>query len=42
MPVCHSSEKLVEVPNLMEKVVERVVLMPQVHEVSKHIYDIQE
>ena len=26
----------------MEKVVERIVLMPQVHEVSKHIYDVQE
>ena len=27
---------------MMEKVVERIVLMPQVHEVSKHIYDVQE
>lgn len=26
----------------MEKVVEKVILMPQVHEVTKHIYDIQE
>ena len=33
---------MVEVPQMMEKVVERIVLMPQVHEVSKHIYDIQE
>ena len=26
----------------MEKVVERIVLMPQVHEVTRHIYDITE
>lgn len=26
----------------MEKVVERIVMLPQVHEVSKHIIDIQE
>jgi len=40
VPICHSSEKLVEVPQLMEKVVERIVVMPQVHEVTKHIIDL--
>lgn len=42
VPVCHSSEKIVEVPHIMEKVVERIVMMPQIHEVSKHIYDVTE
>lgn len=40
MPVTHATEKLVEVPHLMEKVVERIVVMPQVHEVTKHIVDV--
>lgn len=31
-----------EVPHLMEKVVERIVMMPQVHQVTQHIIDIQE
>jgi hypothetical protein len=26
----------------MEKVVERIIMMPQIHEVSKHIIDIQQ
>jgi hypothetical protein len=26
----------------MEKVVERIVLMPQVHQVTQHVFDIQE
>ena len=42
MPVSHSSERLIEVPHIVEKVVERIILMPQVHEVSKHIYNIEE
>lgn len=42
MPVSGSSERIVEVPHLMEKVVERIVLMPQVHQVTQHVFDIQE
>jgi hypothetical protein len=42
VPVCHSTEKIVEVPQLTEKIVERIHLMPQVHEVTKHIYEITE
>lgn len=42
MPVSNSFEKIVEVPHLMEKVVERIVMMPQVHQVTQHIIDIQE
>jgi uncharacterized protein YqhQ len=42
VPVSGSSERIVEVPHLMEKVVERIVLMPQVHQVTQHIFDIHE
>lgn len=42
MPVSNSYEKIVEVPHLLEKVVERIIMMPQVHQVTQHVYDVQE
>lgn len=42
MPVSSSFEKIVEVPHLLEKVVERIILMSQVHQVTQHVIDIQE
>lgn len=41
VPIAHASERLVEVPHILEKVVEKIILMPQIHEVTKHIIDIQ-
>lgn len=42
MPVSSSYERIVEVPHLLEKVVERIIMMPQIHQVTQHVYDIQE
>lgn len=42
MPVSSSFEKIVEVPHLLEKVVERIILMSQVHQVTQHVIDVQE
>lgn len=42
MPVNNTHEKIVEVPHLLEKVVERIVVMPQVHQVTQHVVDVQE
>lgn len=42
MPVYTTVERIVEVPQILEKIVERIVIMPQVVEVLKYVYEIAE
>ena len=37
-----TSERIVEVPYLLEKIVEKIVIMPQVVEVLKYVHEIVE
>jgi hypothetical protein len=37
-----SQEKIVEVPHIIEKIVEKIVIMPQIVEVLKYVHEIAE
>ena len=40
--VATSEEKFIEVPFVLEKIVEKVVLMPQIVEVLKYVHEVCE
>jgi hypothetical protein len=42
VPIYTTVEKIVEVPQILEKIVERIVVMPQVVEVLKYVHEIYE
>lgn len=42
VPVYTTVEKIVEVPQILEKIVERIVVMPQVVEVLKYVHEVCE
>ena len=42
VPVFSTVEKIVEVPTIIEKIAERVVILPQVVEVLKYVHEICE
>jgi hypothetical protein len=42
VPVFSNVEKIIEVPYLLEKIVEKIVIKPQVVEVLKYIHEIAE
>lgn len=42
VPIVSREEKILEVPQILEKIVERIVIMPQVKEVLKYVHEISE
>lgn len=42
LPVYSTIEKIIEVPSMQEKVVERIIMLPQVVEVLKYVHEIAE
>jgi hypothetical protein len=42
IPMFSTIEKIIEVPQMQEKLVERIVIMPQVVEVLKYVHEIAE
>lgn len=41
-PVIITHDRVIEVPHVLEKIVERMVIMPQVHEVLKYVHEVFE
>lgn len=41
-PVIITKDKIIEVPYVLEKIVEKITMMPQIVEVLKHVYEIAE
>ena len=40
-PVLITRDRVIEVPVIMEKIVDKITMMPQVVEVLKHIYELE-
>lgn len=41
-PVIITKDRIIEVPYVLEKIVEKITMMPQIVEVLKHVYEIAE
>jgi hypothetical protein len=41
-PVIITKDKIIEVPYILEKIVEKITMMPQIVEVLKHVYELAE
>lgn len=39
-PVIITKDRIIEVPYVLEKIVEKITMMPQIVEVLKHVYEI--
>ena len=42
VPIHTKEEHLIEVPHILEKIVEKIVVMPQIVEVLKYVHEIVE
>ena len=41
-PVIITKDRLVEMPMILEKIVEKITVMPQVHEILKYVHELVE